>query len=126
MRCAGDVRLTVRPPAFHRQTRPALEVTLRDEGGGVVLLDVRGELDLLTADELRQGLHDALAQAHRVIVDLRGVTFIDSTGVVVLVRAQRALGPEQTLSVHCAKAGPVDRLFARINAGEIFAVHETA
>ena len=57
---------------------------------GVVVTSVRGELDLETAGELRRRLGSEGDEARRRVVDLSGCTFIDSTGVGLLVRAFRA------------------------------------
>ena len=72
------------------------EVDRRDEQGVAVFL-VAGELDLETAPTLRHRLHQALdgGEAH-LVVDLSELSFIDSTGISVLVeslkQAQRAGG----------------------------------
>jgi anti-sigma B factor antagonist len=51
-----------------------------------------GELDLHTVEPLREKLADVLEQGGRnVLVDLAGVTFIDSTTLGVLVNTARAL-----------------------------------
>lgn len=53
-----------------------------------VRLRLRGELDLATADLLRDALRDALAGTHEeVIVDLTELSFIDSTGIAILIGA---------------------------------------
>jgi anti-anti-sigma factor len=57
-----------------------------------VVLRVSGEMDLMTAPELRRRVHDAVAAGHRsVVVDLSGVFFCDSSGVGVLIAARRLL-----------------------------------
>jgi anti-sigma B factor antagonist len=60
--------------------------------GPVYLVTVEGELDLSTAAPFRVKLFDAIAQgARKLIIDLRGVTFIDSTNIGALLDAhQRA------------------------------------
>jgi len=59
--------------------------TIREADGSVVI-DLRGELDVSSADRLRQILTDAAGlRPKAIVVDLLGVTFIDSTGVGVLV-----------------------------------------
>jgi len=51
-----------------------------------------GELDLYTSERLREKLGDALARGgRRILVDLTGVSFMDSTALAVLVDAARAL-----------------------------------
>jgi anti-anti-sigma factor len=48
-----------------------------------------GELDLATADELQHELERAEASnAQSIVLDLSGLTFMDSTGVQLLLRAQ--------------------------------------
>ncbi len=56
------------------------------------VLALRGEIDLHEAPRLREGVREALDRRPRVLfVDLNGVTFIDSSGLAVLVEAlQRA------------------------------------
>lgn len=54
------------------------------------VLRPEGEIDVATAPELRQNLIDAInGGATRVVVDMAGVTFIDSTGLGVLVGAMK-------------------------------------
>jgi len=54
---------------------------------GVGRLQLAGELDMATAPELERTLQDALdAGCRRIVVDLRGLAFMDSTGLVVLAR----------------------------------------
>jgi anti-sigma B factor antagonist len=67
--------------------RPEFEVTVSmDEG--VRLVAVSGELDLDTMGELNEALSVANGMA-TTVVDLRGLTFIDSSGVSGLLSAAR-------------------------------------
>jgi anti-sigma B factor antagonist len=53
---------------------------------------VSGEVDLATAPALEAALHDAIAApAGRVVLDCAGLTFMDSSGLRVLIEAKRAL-----------------------------------
>ena len=54
-------------------------------------LSVAGELDLDTSGELASALAAASSDGQDVSVDLSGVTFLDSTGTRVLIRAHEAL-----------------------------------
>jgi anti-anti-sigma factor len=56
-----------------------------DQGSTVV--SVRGDIDMATAPRLRQVLIDATSLA--VVVDLSAVTFMDASGLGVLVGAAR-------------------------------------
>jgi anti-anti-sigma factor len=53
-----------------------------------VVLDVRGELCLATTRIIRERLEELDCAFARLILDLRRVTFIDSTGIGLLVRMQ--------------------------------------
>jgi anti-sigma B factor antagonist len=59
----------------------------------VHVVTVGGELDLDAAPELRATIDQALADGFsKLVVDLGDVTFIDSTGIGVLVGALKRLG----------------------------------
>jgi len=63
------------------------------------VLALFGELDVVTAPELQQMLSEVLEQTHaRVMLDLNGLSFVDSAGVSVLIKAkQRAEANGRTL-----------------------------
>jgi anti-anti-sigma factor len=66
------------------------DLTLERDERGASRVTLRGELDLATAARLEQ----ALAQAgNGVLLDLRELTFMDSTGVRVLLEAAES-GPQ--------------------------------
>ena len=67
-----------------------LKVTSRSQGESVVL-SVQGEIDLYTVPRLRQELARVLTDGGpvRLVVDLSGVDFCDSTGVNALLAAHR-------------------------------------
>ena len=51
------------------------------------VVTVAGEIDLATAGDMEKGVLDAEAAGSPLVIDLREVTFIDSTGISVLVGA---------------------------------------
>ena len=67
-----------------------LRVTSRSQGDRTVM-SVRGEIDLYTAPRLHRELVTALAGSGpvRLVVDMSGVEFCDSTGMNVLLAAHR-------------------------------------
>lgn len=76
-----------------------------------VAVVVNGELDLFTAPELNAALHATGAGREELVLDLRGLTFIDSSGMAVLVaqrRAMRALGTRLRV---VGPSGPALRAF---------------
>jgi anti-anti-sigma factor len=77
-------------------------------GDDVAIVQPRGELDLASVATLRIAL-DCIASAERLVLDLRGLTFLDCPGLHVLVALhQRArLGGSQLTLL--APAAPADR-----------------
>jgi anti-anti-sigma factor len=65
-----------------------LDVDVRLGDGGVMIVAVNGELDLATAGVLEETLASADAtNASRIVFDMSGVEFMDSSGIAVLIRA---------------------------------------
>ena len=64
-----------------------------------MVVRVDGELDLATAPALWAALERPLADGDQLVLDLSAVTFIDSTGLSVLLRAYQVLGATGTLTV---------------------------
>lgn len=62
---------------------------------GARTLRLSGELDLATADVFRAAVDDALASDEELVIDLSALTFIDSTGIAILIAAITD-GAEQT------------------------------
>ena len=63
------------------------EITVAHVGESTTVVAVHGELDLYAADELRRALG---ANGRRLVVDLVGTTFIDSTALGIIGAAARA------------------------------------
>jgi anti-sigma B factor antagonist len=85
----------------------------RSDVDGVRLLEVFGELDLATAPRLCAMLDAARAErALRIVVDLTGVDFCDSTGLRALMGASTELRHAGgRLAVAVLPDGTVARLF---------------
>jgi anti-sigma B factor antagonist len=82
------------------------------EAEGRLVVVVRGELDLATAPDLEAVLLAPLKAGGQVVLDLRPLEFMDSTGVRVIVAAHVA-GQEAgggLVLVQTDPAGPVGRV----------------
>jgi len=66
------------------------------EVDGRAHMTLRGELDLATAPELEQLLTERIDAKQDVVVDLRGLEFMDSSGIRVLVAAHTRAGRNGT------------------------------
>jgi anti-anti-sigma factor len=69
-----------------------LRLEVGDLSPAEVTIGVVGELDLVTAPVLRDELARQHARGRRVVLDLRAVTFLDSTGLVLLMESARGEG----------------------------------
>jgi anti-sigma B factor antagonist len=61
-------------------------VTSLDRDADTVTVALRGEVDVMTVDQVRMALTEAIAARPRsIVVDLADLSFIDSTGLGALV-----------------------------------------
>jgi anti-sigma B factor antagonist len=99
-------------------------VSAVDREGDAVVVRLVGELDLYNAPTVRSALLDAAADgAARLVVDLEGVRFMDSTALGVLVEARGKVGA----SAFALAAPPLETRRALEISGldRHFAVHPT-
>jgi anti-sigma B factor antagonist len=77
----------------------------------VQLITVSGALDLAAERRLRSDLSEAAGVTSReVVIDLRGVTFMDSSALAVLVHANQQFQRQGRVIACVTGAGPVQRL----------------
>ena len=61
---------------------------------------VRGEVDIATADQMGEALCAAEAGAEPIVLDLSDVTFMDSSGLRVLIEHARTSSVGDRLRIH--------------------------
>jgi anti-anti-sigma factor len=84
-------RRTPSPEAEMEVPFDQLQVAVSEPRSGVVVVAPVGEVDVATSTMLRHAVSDALDSKPRcVAIDLAGLTFCGSTGLVVLLEAQQA------------------------------------
>ena len=87
-----------------------LSIDVEHPGDGVPILALAGELDLATIPKLEERLLEEM-RAHRgLILDLTRLSFIDSSGIGLLIKAHRAAngGKLQTI---VSRGSQVERIF---------------
>jgi len=96
-----------------------------ERSDGYVVVSLAGELDLYNASTVRETLLECCAEhPDRLIVDLSGVKFIDSTALGVLIEARTRL--ENKRSFLLAAPGLETRRALEISGlDRHFAVHES-
>ncbi|MGI8559450.1 MAG: STAS domain-containing protein [Solirubrobacteraceae bacterium] len=103
---------SVAPVARLHSVPSTFACTRSRDDAGAIWVRVVGELDLAGAPTLAAALRDSLNEASLVILDLSGLTFLDSAGVHAIVDAgSDARSDTRRLRLVC---GPhsVQRLFA--------------
>jgi anti-sigma B factor antagonist len=84
----------------------------RKSADNVELLEVTGEIDIASAARLMTGLNETVGDCDKpVVVDLSEVDFMDSTGLALLLNANRRLARrDKGFAIVCG-GGPVRRVF---------------
>lgn len=99
-------------------------MTVSRPSAHTALLQVAGEVDSLSAPVLDEAVDRLLAErAGTLVLDLTGVSFLASSGLAVLIRAQRGADERaRTLRVVTA-ARAVLRVLEVTGADQLFAIH---
>lgn len=104
-----------------------MEVTDSHEHGDVVLVTIRGDVDVYTAPGLRDHLdHLIVTGHHHLVIDLEQVPFMDSTGLGVLVgRLKRTRLQEGSLRLVCT-VPRILRVFEITGLNQVLSVYADA
>jgi anti-sigma B factor antagonist len=101
----------------------AFDTAARD---GWEVLAVRGEIDAYTSPRLRERLTQLMEDGHyRVVVDLEGVEFMDSTGLGVLVSCLKRSREHQGDVALVCTAPQILRVLAITGLDRVFVVRES-
>ena len=100
-----------------------LDVTDRN---GWAVLAVTGEVDVATAPRLREQLISLVSEGKvKIVVDLEGVDFLDSTGLGVLVGAlKRVRTQDGELGLVCTEAR-ILKVFEITGLTKVFPMHRS-
>jgi anti-sigma B factor antagonist len=101
-----------------------METSFESVGQGVMVISVSGDVDAFAAPVLKEQLFSCIdGGADRVVIDMSGSEFIDSTGLGVLVAGlKRARGRE--LSVVSDDAS-LRRVFRIVGLDRVFTMYTT-
>jgi anti-sigma B factor antagonist len=87
---------------------------------GVTVLEVSGEVDLETADQLREAAINALSPyAGTLRIDLAGVTFMDSSGLAALIQIRKRAGAAHQVVIQNPRPN-VQRILAITGLDKVF------
>jgi anti-anti-sigma factor len=80
--------------------------------GTTSTIQLRGECDLAEQEKLRAAVREVFASGpEHLVLDLSGLSFIDSTGIRVVIEAYRRARDEGVRLKICPGAGQVARVF---------------
>ncbi|MEU9331440.1 STAS domain-containing protein [Streptomyces canus] len=107
-----------------RPGRLSVERTVVD---AVLVVTVQGEIDHDVKDALSEALisEDGTAAPPRIVVDLSGVTFMDSSGINVFVAVYRQVEGAQGWLRIAGAQGPVLRILALVGVDALIPCHPT-
>jgi anti-anti-sigma factor len=91
---------------------------------GIRVLTVRGEIDHDVKDVLSEALL-APDSAPRTVVDLSGVTFMDSSGINVFVAAHQSMSDAHGWLRIAGAQAPLLRLLELVGLDEVISCHPT-
>jgi len=107
-------------------TGTPFSVTTRTTEAGAVVT-VEGELDVATAPRLRAGIDTlVLRSGQRLVVDLAGVTFCDSSGISTLIAARNVAEAAGAGIALAAVPGRLRRTFGLIGLADFFPTYPSA
>ncbi|WP_295532043.1 STAS domain-containing protein [uncultured Thioclava sp.] len=92
------------------------------DGALVVRVD-EPRLDAAVAIRFKEQMREVTAQpAHRVILDMSKIEFLDSSGLGAVVAVMKALAPHRQLEL-CGLTGNVDKVFRLTRMDTVFRIH---
>ena len=92
----------------------------------LAIVSVGGEVDLDTAGQLGDHALDAVREVSpHVVLDLADVTFMDSTGLKVLLSIQRRADLAGGSFAVAGPARPVRKILTLTGLDQTFAIHDT-
>lgn len=98
-----------------------LVMEIRSSGdGAVAVFRVTGEIDCDTGEALRARVVEATRRGCRAVVDLSGVTFLDSAGISQLLLTHRALNERSSTMALVGATGMVREVLAITRLDTVF------
>jgi anti-anti-sigma factor len=79
-----------------------------EKSGTTAIVHVRSDIDVLTSEKFRDAVVSAERDAERIAISLLECGYLDSTGLTVLIAAQRRLG--NRLSIVLSEDGNVRKI----------------
>lgn len=95
------------------------------EENGVVIFELKGEVDLETSPELRKALLEHVNVGRSVVVGMAEVAYIDSSGIASLVEAYQTGRRTKTGFVLADISDSAMRVLQLARLDKVFTIHDT-
>ncbi|MEU8851870.1 STAS domain-containing protein [Streptomyces sp. NPDC048564] len=105
--------------------QPGLLSVVTTVDAGIRVVSPTGEIDQQTSEPLRQALDATAPPGPRVVADMSGVSFMDSTGINILIAAHRDLAEAGGWLRLAAPTGPVLHTIRLVGVDTVIDCHET-
>ncbi|MBI5162476.1 MAG: STAS domain-containing protein [Magnetospirillum sp.] len=92
---------------------------------GAVVVELAGEVDLQHSPRLRKALMELMLEHRDVVVDMGGVSYIDSSGIASLVEAYQMARKGGGRFILAAVSQPALRVLQLARLDKVFAIAET-
>jgi anti-sigma B factor antagonist len=93
--------------------------------GSTSVVSFQGEVDLENSPTAREVLLDRVRRGRDLVVDLSGVSYIDSSGIASLVEAFQEARKQGTRFALAAVSPSALRVFELARLDQVFAIHAT-
>jgi anti-sigma B factor antagonist len=105
-----------------------MEISVRLEAEkATAIIEVKGDIDLYSSPQVRQTILDTLnkKEATRVIVNLAGVRYVDSSGVASLVEGLQLSRKSQVRFALCGLQKAPRQVLELTRLIKVFEIHDT-
>jgi anti-sigma B factor antagonist len=103
---------------------PSLEISIETAGDAQVLTP-KGEIDMARSPVLRKALGEAMkGRPAKVLLDLSGVPYMDSSGLATLVEALQNARKSQITLLLCGLTPRVRSILEIARLNSVFTLHE--
>ena len=101
-----------------------MKISIR-EVGDAKIVTLEGDVDLGTSPTLRRALFEAMPSVAKLIIDLRAIRYMDSSGIATLIEALKNSQRLKKELVLFGLSPAVQEVFRLTHVNQIFRVVET-
>ena len=103
-----------------------MELNGRVEAHDVLVIELREDnLDASNVREFREAVQSLMQEHSRVVLDMAGVKFVDSSGLGALIACLRQLNARRGDFRLCEMSRTVRALFELMRMHRVFSIHDT-